>query len=185
MTWCHGATTLTSSDRKAGSPMAALAQGPMLRMLSHTLGGGEGVEVTQGGVTETSPGGGRGGDNVGTRRGQRGDGPRRRRWPTGCPTAPRCRTPQSHPPRPGPLTSLLGGGDRGTGSPTPPNVTSPPITPHGDTTGSPPPPKCHLPPHCVTSPPPSVTSPFSGSPPPIIPPPITVTSPLTGSPPSP
>lgn len=32
----------TSSERKAGSPMAALAQGPMLRMLSHTCGHGSG-----------------------------------------------------------------------------------------------------------------------------------------------
>mgnify|MGYP006996372623 CR=1 FL=1 len=35
----------TSSERKAGSPMAALAQGPMLRMLSHTCGHGSGQEA--------------------------------------------------------------------------------------------------------------------------------------------
>lgn len=75
----------TSSERKAGSPMAALAQGPMLRMLSHTCRHSSAQAGRPAGV---------GGPSLCP------TSPRKSKWPAVCPTGPRCRILQSHPPRP-------------------------------------------------------------------------------------
>lgn len=89
--WRTLCSACTSSERKAGSPMEAFTQGPMLSMLSHTCNTG-----TRGSFcsllfpsSETDK----------ARSSQPILLPQMSRWPTGCPTGPHFHTLQSHRPR--------------------------------------------------------------------------------------